>query len=259
MDVETQTTIMDAIPFSGSSFCFAAVAMEMESAVETVLAATTAVSWSYCFSCAAVEMESTAATDADAPSAKDIPPPVGGGFLMFFFGGCAVFWLEFFFLLLLFFFSHTFVIYLIERISFSYNFLSHLLAFLFWIHSILWYWRKKVKIHTCLHIRGCTIWQRCYTGFIFRGFWHILQREKFWQVTGWWKNSRKNLTRSHRLIRLQMEILFWFWKHCCPICRPKNRQGLLFWLNGWKSRISGIITIHILPLILRQWHFLLIP
>ena len=29
MDVETQTTIMDAIPFSGSSFCFAAVAMEM--------------------------------------------------------------------------------------------------------------------------------------------------------------------------------------------------------------------------------------
>lgn len=40
---------------------------------------------------------------------------------------------------------------------------------------------------------------------------------------------------------------------------PKNRQGLLFWLNGWKSRISGIITIHILPLILRQWHFLLIP
>ena len=110
MDVETQTTIMDAIPFSGSSFCFAAVAMEMESA---------------------------AATDADAPSAKDIPPPVGGGFLMFFFGGCAVFWLEFFFLLLLFFFSHTFVIYLIERISFSYNFLSHLLAFLFWIHSIL--------------------------------------------------------------------------------------------------------------------------
>ena len=99
---------MDAIPFSGSSFCFAAVAME-----------------------------SAAATDADAPSAKDIPPPIGGGFLMFFFGGCAVFWLEFFFLLLLFFFSHTFVIYLIERISFSYNFLSHLLAFLFWIHSIL--------------------------------------------------------------------------------------------------------------------------
>ena len=42
MDVETQTTIMDAIPFSGSSFCFAAVAME--SAVATVLAATTAVS-----------------------------------------------------------------------------------------------------------------------------------------------------------------------------------------------------------------------
>ena len=76
-------------------------------------------------------MESAVATDADAPSAKDIPPPVGGGFLMFFFGGCAVFWLEFFFLLLLFFFSHTFVIYLIERISFSYNFLSHLLAFLF--------------------------------------------------------------------------------------------------------------------------------
>ena len=82
-------------------------------------------------------MESAAATDADAPSAKDIPPPIGGGFLMFFFGGCAVFWLEFFFLLLLFFFSHTFVIYLIERISFSYNFLSPLLAFLFWIHSIL--------------------------------------------------------------------------------------------------------------------------
>lgn len=82
-------------------------------------------------------MESAAATDADAPSAKDIPPPIGGGFLMFFFGGCAVFWLEFFFLLLLFFFSHTFVIYLIERISFSYNFLSHLLAFLFGIHSIL--------------------------------------------------------------------------------------------------------------------------
>ena len=82
-------------------------------------------------------MESAAATDADAPSAKDIPPPIGGGFLMFFFGGCAVFWLEFFFLLLLFFFSHTFVIYLIERNSISYNFLSHLLAFLFWIHTIL--------------------------------------------------------------------------------------------------------------------------
>ena len=40
---ETETAAA-AIPFSGSSFCFAAVAMEMESAVETVLAATTAVS-----------------------------------------------------------------------------------------------------------------------------------------------------------------------------------------------------------------------
>ena len=69
-------------------------------------------------------MESAAATDADAPSAKDIPPPVGGGFLMFFFGGCAVFCLEFFFLLLLFFFSHTFVIYLIERISFYFMILE---------------------------------------------------------------------------------------------------------------------------------------
>ena len=44
MDVETQTTITDAIPFSGSSFCFAAVAMEMDVAVETALAVTTAVS-----------------------------------------------------------------------------------------------------------------------------------------------------------------------------------------------------------------------
>ena len=44
MDVETQTTIMDVTVFSGLLFYFAAVAMEMESAVETVLAATTAVS-----------------------------------------------------------------------------------------------------------------------------------------------------------------------------------------------------------------------
>ena len=44
MVVDVPVTREDAIPFSGSSFCFAAVAMEMESAVETVLAATTAVS-----------------------------------------------------------------------------------------------------------------------------------------------------------------------------------------------------------------------
>ena len=45
-DAETQTTIMDvdAIRFSGSSFCFAAVATEMDVDVETVLAAITAVS-----------------------------------------------------------------------------------------------------------------------------------------------------------------------------------------------------------------------
>lgn len=48
-------------------------------------------------------------------------------------------------------------------------------------------------------------------------------------------------------------------KALLPYLPSKNRQGLLFWLNGWKSRISGIITIRILPLILRQWHFLLIP
>ena len=131
-------------------------------------------------------MESAAATDADAPSAKDIPPPVGGGlFNVLFWRMCCLLAGILFFFFCSSFFSHTFVIYLIERISFSFTIsVSLSLPFLFWIHSILYDMEEKVKIHTCLHIRGCTIWQRCYTGFIFRGFWHILQREKFWQVTG---------------------------------------------------------------------------